>query len=803
MEEPTKRFRIALSFAGEKREFVEQVADILAGRFGETEILYDMYHEAEFSRARLGRYLPKLYHEESDLVVAVFCRDYPRKQWCGLEWDAIFDLLKQRRESEVMLSRFDGATVEGLYSDAGFTELDDKTPEQAARLILERLAVNEGRPKDFYTNLPPPDGRVPHTLIPNNLPRLQPFFGREAELAQIREALDPENRTWGALIDGPGGMGKTSLAVRAAYDCTPAQFDRIAFVSVKNRELDDDGVRELGVFVLPGFLEMLNELSRELGRADITKSPEDERIRLLLDALRGDRALLILDNLESLPKSDRDRLFTFVKRLPQGCKAILTSRRRIGSGSEELILQKLGREAALETLADLARRNPLLARTTEAERVALYEQTAGSPLLLRWMAGQLGRGSCRTFADALAFLRSCPDDNDPLEFVFGDLVNEFTDDETKVLCALTYFTLPAKVEHIATVAGCDDESTNTALRSLANRSLVVPDTEETAFTLVPMVADFLRRRKPDIVAETGDRLEKHAYALMVENGYEKFDNFSVLTDAWPTVAAGLPRFLAGPNDQLQTVCDALRDFLDFTGRWDEKLVLSGDAEDKAVRAKDFLKAGWRAYDAGRVHCLRSQSAEVLACSDRTDAHWRAAHAGARERAVVIDLRGEGHTLADDYPAAIAAYREALELWRTLGSETKDIATSLNSIAAAEHLSGNLDDAERDYREALRIAQVVDHREGIAYMTINLAGLALNREDWHGAEILCREALPLTEKVGRIELVAGCCLLLAEAFTRQGLKSEALPHARRAVEIFTVLRSPRLEGACRTLAQCES
>ena len=104
------------------------------------------------------------------------------------------------------------------------------------------------------------------TSTPNNLPRLQPFFGRENELAAIREALDPENRTWGALIDGPGGMGKTSLAVRAAYDCPPGQFQRIIFVSVKDRELDDEGVRKLTGFILPGLLEMLNELARELPR---------------------------------------------------------------------------------------------------------------------------------------------------------------------------------------------------------------------------------------------------------------------------------------------------------------------------------------------------------------------------------------------------------------------------------------------------------------------------------------------------------------------------------------------------------
>ena len=45
-EMSAKRFRIAFSFAGEKRDYVAQVAAILAKRFGEAEILYDKYHEA-------------------------------------------------------------------------------------------------------------------------------------------------------------------------------------------------------------------------------------------------------------------------------------------------------------------------------------------------------------------------------------------------------------------------------------------------------------------------------------------------------------------------------------------------------------------------------------------------------------------------------------------------------------------------------------------------------------------------------------------------------------------------------------
>src|SRR5437868_4898731 len=799
----SKRFRIAFSFAGEKREFVADVARILAERFGEDKILYDKFHESEFARARLGRYLPKLYHEESELVVVVICRDYPNKEWCGLEWDAIFDLLKKRRENEVMLANFEHATIDGLYSDAGFIELDHMIPEQFATRILERLAINEGKPKHHYTKPVVANGAAPRTSLPHNLPSLQPFFGREQELRIIADALDPESRTWGALIDGPGGMGKTSLAVRAAYDAPAGAFDKIAFVSLKSRDLDDDGVRDLSGFLISGLAELLNELATELGRSEIANAVENERPRLLLDALRGSRTLLVLDNLESLLKRERDTVFTFVKKLPPGCKAILTSRRRIGSAAEELILEKLGEDAALATFAKLAETNPALARTSDAERRDLYRKTAGKPLLLRWMAGQIGRGSCVTATDAIAYLRSCPEGNDPLEFIFGDLVEDVSEAETRSLCALTYFNLPAKLEHIAAIAERDEAETEQALKSLINRSLVVPSEELKTFTLVPLVADYLQVKKPEVLRETGGRLEKHAYALVVENGYQKHDRFPVLDAGWPAVAAALPRFLAGENGRLQTVCNALQFFLNFTGRWDERLALARDAESRAVSAGDFYNAGSRAYQAGWVHSLRGQSAEVLICADRAEAHWCQANAGARERPYAIRLRGIGHKLAEDYPAAIAAYREAVELLRTVGRESEDVAIGLNSLADAERLSSDYDAAERDYREALRIAHAVDYREGVATYTGNLAELALDREDWPGANTLAREALALAKKVGRLELIAEDFRLLATALVRQEKKDEALPHARRAVEIFQKLGSPYLAKAQQILFECES
>jgi tetratricopeptide (TPR) repeat protein len=800
----SKRFRIAFSFAGEKRDFVAKVATILATRFDEPAILYDKYHEAEFARRDLGIYLPELYHKESDLVVVVICADYEKKEWCGLEWTAIHALLKNRRDGEVMFANFDHAIIKGIYDTAGFIDLDKKTPELAATLILERLALNEGHPKDHYTKPVTPTGATPKTSIPNNLPRIQPFFGRTDELKKIAEALDPNTRTWGALIDGPGGMGKTSLAVRAAYDCPPGQFHRIIFLSVKDREMDDEGERKLTGFILPGFLEMLNELARELGQPDITKSPEDQRIHLLLDALRSTQVLLILDNLESLTKDDRDQLFNFVKRLPQGCKAILTSRRRIGSGSELLILEKLDQDAALATLADLAKHNPLLAKTNVAERIALYTQTGGKPLLLRWVAGQIGRGSCRTFIDALHFLSSCPPENDPLEFIFGDLAKEFTDGETKVLCALTYFALPAKIEHIAKVAGCDESLVETCLRTLANRSLVVPDQEEQNYALVPMVAEFMRRKKSEVVTSTGKWLEMRAYALIVENGFRRHDRFPIIDAAWPNVAPALPLFLAGLNDRLQIVCDALTLFLEFSGRWDELISLCKQSEAKAKAVGDYENAAWRANSVARVHEFREEGDAVLACADRIESYTeKLTNTNTRVGWIATHLRGIGYDLKKEYASAIIFHRKLLEFVRSLSIEGEDLAIAICAVANAEWKTDDFEGAARDYREALRVARAVGFKVGIASYTGKLADVALENEDWSNAECLLLESLPLAEDLGIQPLIADDCCRLAIAMLRQGKeKNKCLQYAKRAVDIFTEIKSINLKVAKAILIECE-
>ncbi len=116
-------------------------------------ILYDKFHEAEFARPNLALYLPRLYSEASDLVVAAFDSTYSTREWCGLEWAAIYSLIKRQTPERIMLLSFGDEPPPGLFGLEGVVDLRAKSPNQAASLVLERLALRKLAPQSLLFGL--------------------------------------------------------------------------------------------------------------------------------------------------------------------------------------------------------------------------------------------------------------------------------------------------------------------------------------------------------------------------------------------------------------------------------------------------------------------------------------------------------------------------------------------------------------------------------------------------------------------------------------------------------------------------
>jgi tetratricopeptide (TPR) repeat protein len=271
----TRRFRVALSFPGEHRGRVEKIAEALAGRLGREAVLYDRWYGAEFNRPNLDVYLPKLYHEESDLIAVFLCKKYNEKEWCGLEWRACRDVLKHKEDDRLMFFRLDHEDVPGLYSIDGYQDISKMSDDEVAADILSRLGETP---------------RKTHRTFISKLPVVNPtLIGREEQIGFLDRAwADPETNF--VQIIAAGGTGKTALVDkwfrRHLGEATVFGWSFYSQGSSADRQPSSD----------PFFAEILAWLQIDvMPTASIYAKAEAVARRL-----REERVLLILDGVEPL-----------------------------------------------------------------------------------------------------------------------------------------------------------------------------------------------------------------------------------------------------------------------------------------------------------------------------------------------------------------------------------------------------------------------------------------------------------------------------------------------------------------------
>jgi hypothetical protein len=133
----THVFRVAFSFPGEARHRIGPIARHVQEALGPDSVFYDEWYKAELARPDLDLRLQGIY-TRAELVVVCLCAGYERKQWCGLEWRPIRDLIK-KREDRIMLLRLDDADVAGSFSIDGYIDLRTHDDPETGALVVHRI----------------------------------------------------------------------------------------------------------------------------------------------------------------------------------------------------------------------------------------------------------------------------------------------------------------------------------------------------------------------------------------------------------------------------------------------------------------------------------------------------------------------------------------------------------------------------------------------------------------------------------------------------------------------------------------
>jgi hypothetical protein len=134
-----------MSFPGEKREFVDDVVNVLRPTLKKTRSSTTMTIKLNYQGQISTRYcrtsiLQDIYRNKSELIVVFLCKGYAQKQWCGLEWRAIRDIIKSKEDDRVMFVRFDNAPIDGVFSLDGYIDGNNFSAKDVANFISERLA---------------------------------------------------------------------------------------------------------------------------------------------------------------------------------------------------------------------------------------------------------------------------------------------------------------------------------------------------------------------------------------------------------------------------------------------------------------------------------------------------------------------------------------------------------------------------------------------------------------------------------------------------------------------------------------
>jgi TIR domain len=135
--EESFQFDVALSFAGEDRQYVDHIADSLRSKG--VRVFYDRYEQATLWGKDLYEHLDHVYQRAARFCVLFASEHYARKVWTTHERKSAQARALRENEEYILPVRFDDTEIPGIRSTVGYIDARQTTAEQLVDLVLQKV----------------------------------------------------------------------------------------------------------------------------------------------------------------------------------------------------------------------------------------------------------------------------------------------------------------------------------------------------------------------------------------------------------------------------------------------------------------------------------------------------------------------------------------------------------------------------------------------------------------------------------------------------------------------------------------